>query len=246
MERRPNSKVPYVHSLSVQNQPVSNAGSSCFSLPCPDPWPPLNPDPERVTWQTIQTCRLSWQTQTRFSPQIITDPEAPLQKCSEQVWLSVISSSSRLLLAPVSCVIFQKIRWERVLLQIKERWDKGQTAMPNPIPKPKIWQVPEIGFSSCLACRKLIATSEISCDNVKHVFSWSVLINSCLINCLQLTSGTFYWTFLDMGTITEPNRIHLVTAVFCCHKFITFIWQRHCRCVSCVTSIAILQLAFTA
>ena len=119
VERRPNSKVPYVCSLSlslsVQNQPLSNAGSSCFSLPCPDPWPSLNPDPWRATWQTTQASRLSRQTQTRFSWEIIADPGAPLQKCTEQVWISVISSSSQ-----VSFFSDDKMR-ERALLQIKER-----------------------------------------------------------------------------------------------------------------------------
>lgn len=46
---------------------------------------------------------------------------------SKDLNFRVISASSQILTAPVSCVIFQKIRWESVLLQIKENWDNGQT-----------------------------------------------------------------------------------------------------------------------
>lgn len=46
----------------------------------------------------------------------------------------VISASYQLHAAPVSCVIFQKIRWESELLQIKEKWDKEQIHISNLFP----------------------------------------------------------------------------------------------------------------
>lgn len=89
VERRPNSKLTYVHFLSMQNQPASNAGSWCFSLPCPDPWPPLNPDLLRATWQAMQTSGLSWQTQTRFSQGDYRWSRGSFkQKCTKQIWIS--------------------------------------------------------------------------------------------------------------------------------------------------------------
>lgn len=52
--------------FSVQNQPVSNTGSSCFSLPCcPDPWPPLNRDLRGATWQTKAVITNTNQVQLR-------------------------------------------------------------------------------------------------------------------------------------------------------------------------------------
>lgn len=128
MERRPNSKVPYVHSLCVQNQPASNAGSSCLSLPCPVPWPltSFEPRPWRATWQVVQASRLSWQTQTRFAPEIIADPEAFLHKCASRIdfqWLLLAPNFIQLL-----CLVsFFRRSDEREKRQIKEWWDKRLT-----------------------------------------------------------------------------------------------------------------------
>lgn len=86
MEQRPNSKVPYVRSLSQQNQPVTQEVHALV-------FPTMIRDLLRTLTspKPRDKPRLSRQTQTRFSREIISDPEAPLQNCTEQVRLSVIS-----------------------------------------------------------------------------------------------------------------------------------------------------------
>lgn len=82
--------------LSLSSKSASNTGSSCFSLPCPDLWPPLNADLHRATWQT----------ETRLRKEINTDPEVLLQKCSRQVWHSEITFRDHLNPSPVFRVDF--------------------------------------------------------------------------------------------------------------------------------------------
>lgn len=151
VERKLDSKAPYVHSPPVRNHPASNTGSWCFTPLCSDPWPSLNPDLWWATWQTVQTSRLSWQTQTRFGREIITDPQFSLWTCSEQPreWrlnFSVISACSKTSYGCwVSCHYSKdKMRVSASGWQTDQRWKREVGYAPW---RSNRWQVPEIKFS---------------------------------------------------------------------------------------------------
>lgn len=62
--------------------------------------------------------KLSWQTQTRFTWGIITDQEAPLQKCTKLAWLCDFFTYFQLLIHVIFCMM------ANVLMQINDKLNK--------------------------------------------------------------------------------------------------------------------------